>query len=391
MISTKPVTEPEVVAVEETQPETVVAVEKGVQEDSETRNGPDAVDQDKKDKREYKRRERPKRVNKHPYVEDKDWRLKLQETVTLETKKPVFQNKEDRMEKPNRDDLTAQLAKKNELIQQKRKKIEELYLEKNELWKAIRDKSDEGKTEYLKLKADKEEAFQAWDKAKKELNFDKLMKQKTKLQNAKKNKIEKNVFKGIAKTLPQAKAYIVQLKQEYRDTMKSCSQDKQMTENIKKFEKALTKFESIEKLSNELDEAFIKVKEAKAIIDPLFKKFKICKDRLHKNYEKFNSMKEAKKEEEKKNVTKEDKKEEKKKRVLTPEEQKIMDKIDNVRKEISTIGESKDGLFEAYDLSMYNYRKEHFDYIVARETEKLLYVLQDAEYERKEAEREAND
>ena len=364
--------------------ETPEKKEEGKEEQKDPKK-PKKRNQKKGQKNENKPQRAP-RKRKYVYEEPENWREALEKEVTLETKPPKLRKKEDLMKRPQREDLTKKLEKKNKQINKMRKEIDELYKEKdrirNEEWK----KSNEGFALFKKLKEAKEEAFENLKNKREELKWKQLKEQKMKKRDRLRQIMDKSPFKGIAKNTAQATKHIEKLKMDFRDMKKTAKEEKALTEKIKKFEKGLGVFEKVDLLQKKLDELNEKMNAAKEQIAPLEKIFDKAKKEFNANNEEFKKKKESEKEKQKDT---EPEKGEKKKRVETPAEKEIVKKVQKVRDNIDKVKKEKDEVFDEFDKLMVEYRKDHFEFARENYINRLLKKLKHEENQRKWEENKA--
>lgn len=339
----------------------------------------------KNQKREGKDNERPnkpKRQRKYMFNEPENWRETLEKEITLETKAPPQRKKADLMKKPERDELTKKLNKKNELIQKKRKEIDELYKEKDRLRDEDRKKSNEGYNQFQELKKEKEEAWKLLSEAREKFKWKQLRENQNKTREKLKTIMDKSPFKGIAKSMAQAENHINRLKLEFRDKKKTAKEEKAMNEKIKKFEDKLGVFEKVDNLQKKLDTLREKMNKAKDEIKPLEKKYDVAKKKLNKNHDEFKKKKE---EERLKNGGEpvEKKNTEKKERILTEGEKEVVKKVQKKREEIDRIRKEKDALFDEFDKKMMEFRMDHFNFAKENHTHRILKKLKWEEKQKK--------
>lgn len=339
-----------------------------------------------------KKRERPPRVRKHVYVEEENWREKLAETVTLETKVPPKRKKEDLMKRPERGDMNKKLDKKNELIRKKRKEIDALF----ELKEKIRDeemrKQNEGYNAFLVLKKDKEEAWDKLESLRKELKFQALRDKQTKWRERMRVMMDKSPFKGVAKNMAQAKAHIEKLKMDFRDQKKTAKEEKAMTESIRKYEKGLGHFEKVDALRKKLDENRQAMTAAREKLRPLEEEHKAARARLKKNSDAYKKKKEREEEEKKeKGEDAPEEKKERKKRVPSAAEEEVMVKVRKIREDIKKVRRDKDEIFDEFDKRMVEYRTDHFEFARDNYINYLVNKLKREERDRKWEENKAKE
>ena len=319
------------------------------------------------------------------FEEPEDWKKTLESEVTLETKVPPRRKKEDLKKKPQREDLNKKLDKKNELIKKKRKEIDALYKEKDQIRDEEKKKSNEGYNQFIELKDVKEKAWAKLSAAREKFNWKNLRTNQNKARDKLRTIMDKSPFKGIAKNTAQAQKYIARLKQEFRDKKKTAKEEKAMNEKIKKYEDGLVVFEKVDKLHAKLDDMREKMNTARDQIKPLEREYDAAKKKLNKNHEEFKKKKE---EELEKNggapVEKDSKeKKERKERVLTPAEKEIVKKVEKKREEINKIRKEKDALFEEFDKQMMEFRMDHFEFAKENLTFRILKRLKHEESQRK--------
>lgn len=343
-----------------------------------------------------KKNERPQRqprVRKHVYQEEENWREKLAEEVTLETKVPAKRKKEDLMKRPERDEMNKKLEKKNLLVRKKRKEIEELFKQKDKIREEEMRKQNEGYTAFLTLKKEKDDAWEKVEALRAELKFNSLRDKQNKWRERMRQMMDKSPFKGIAKNMEQAKRHIEKLDMEFRDKKKTAKEEKLMTDSIRKFKKGLGHFEKVDALQKKMDANWDLFKAARERLKPLEEELKKAKGKLKKSNDEYKRKKELEKEEEGKkapeNEGKEEKKKERKERVLTPGEEEIMKKVRKIREDIKKIHKEKDEIFDDFDKQMVEYRKDHFEYARENYINKLVNDLKREERQRKWEENKA--
>ena len=355
---------------------------------------PQKATESKKPKKKNEKKERPPRPpreRKYVYVEPENWREELKKTVTLETKAPPQRKKADLMKKPDREDLKKKLNKKNAAMDKKRKEIKALFEEKDKIRDQERQKNNEGYSLFLKLKAEKEKAWDSLDKLRNKVKWKNLREKQTKKRDRLRALMDKSVFKGIAKNMVQAKKHIAKLKMEFRDMKKTAKEEKLMTDKISKYEKGLGHFEKVDTIQKQLDELRTKMDSARKQLDPLEKAFKTARYKFNKNNEEFKKKKEAEKEKNGGEVEEKPKgkDKEKKVRVLSEAEQQIVKKVQKVRDAIGKLREEKNLIFDEFDKQMMEYRQDHFEFAKANETNRILKRLKHEENQRKWEENKA--
>ena len=393
MQSAEPVKETPQATPEVTQPASEPKKESKRPRKKNKRNKPNdttenAENQDTKSgsKKKSDRPPRPPRVRKHVYVEEENWREKLKETVTLETKIPPKRKKADLMKRPDRTDMSKKLEKKNEQIRKKRKEIEKLFKEKDKIRNEEKKKQNEGYNAFITLKEEKEEIWEKVEAMRKELKFKSLRDKQTKWREKMRVMMDKSPFKGIAKTMEQAQAHINRLKMDFRDKKKTAKEEKAMTDSIRKFEKGLAHFEKVDTLKKKMDANWALLNDARDKLKPLESQLKIARAKLKKNNDEYKRKKAAEAEEkgeEKPDEKDEKEKKEKKERVLTPGEQEIMKKVKKARDDIDKLRKDKDEILDEFDLKMVEYRKDHLQFAKDNYINKLVNDLKYEEKQRK--------
>lgn len=334
---------------------------------------------------------RPPREKKHVYVEKENWREELEKTITLETKAPPQRKKADLMKKPDRDELKKKLNKKNAQMDKKRKEIKALWEEKDKIRESERQKNNEGYSLFLKLKEEKEAAWNALEKVRNKVKWKNLREKQTKKRDRLRTLMDKSVFKGIAKNMAQANKHIAKLKMDFRDMKKTAKEEKVMTDKISKYEKGLGHFEKVDSIQKQLDELRAKMDSARKQLDPVEKAFKSARNKFNKNNDAFKKKKEAEKEKNGEEPKEKDseKGKDKKTRVLSEAEQKIVKKVEKVRDAIGKLREEKNLIFDEFDKQMVEFRTDHFEFAKENFIHRILKRLKHEENQRKWEENKA--
>jgi hypothetical protein len=321
---------------------------------------------------------RKPREKKYVYNEDPDWKEKLKTEVTNKTKIPPKRKKEDLMARPDREVLNKKLKKTDAVINKKKESIKALYEEKDKLRKEDIAKNNEGWGKFNLLKDERDAAKKLYEEKKEELNFDKLKKLRETRQNKFRDLIEKSPFKGVAKTMEDAKKYIDGLKLNFRDVKKTAKEEKAMKDQIEKFEKGLNHFQKVEdariKMEKAKEDFKLANQQIKALDNDLYHKRK----KANKKWEELQEEKKLKEESQPEGT-----KEEKAKRPLTAGEKEIVKKVDKIRKEIDALYEEKRNHFDDFDKEMVKYREDHFQFAKDNYIAKLVYDLQREERQKK--------
>ena len=334
----------------------------------------------------YERRDRQprkQREKKYAFREDPNWRDAVKSETTLETKQPVSKARNEMMQRPTRDGLNKKLTKKNGLVGKKRNEIKKLYEEKNKLREITRKKNNEGYNMFVTLKETKEKAFDALKKMKDSLKYEKMRTRKTKRQNRLRELMDKSPFKGVAKTMVQAKNHIAKLEQEFRDKNKTFNEEKIMVEALTKYKKGLGHFEKIDIVQKDLNQLRENFNKARDQVMPLERVYKAARGALAANSEEY-----KKKLEEKEKAEGKADKQEKKENIMSPEEKAVMKKVEAIKEDIKNINLEKDELFDEFDKEMMEYFKEQFEVKKNKYVEYLLNGLKKDERSRKWAEEE---
>lgn len=332
-------------------------------------------------KEEGEQAEKPKRKpreKKYVYNEDPDWKEKLKAEVTDKTKVPPKRKKEDLMAKPDREVLNKKLKKTDAVINKKKDLIKELYEEKDKLRKEDIAKNNEGWGKFNLLKEERDAAWKLYEDKKAELNFDKLKKLKEAKHNKFKDLIDKSPFKGVAKTMDEAKKYIDGLKLNFRDVKKTAKEEKAMKDQIEKFEKGLNHFQKVEDARVKMEKSREDFKLANQQIRTLENDLYHKKKKTNKKWEELQEEKKLKEENQPEGT-----KEEKAKRPLTAGEKEIVKKVEKIRKEIDALYEEKRKHFDEFDKEMVKYREDHFQFAKDNYVAKLVYDLQKEERQKK--------
>lgn len=332
-------------------------------------------------KNEDDQKEKPKRKpreRKYVYTEDPDWKEKLKAEITDKTKMPPKRKKEDLMTKPDREVLNKKLKKTDAIIQKKRDMIKQLYEQKDKIRKEDIAKNNEGWDKFNLLKEERDAAKKLYEDKKAELNFDKLKKLKENKHSKFKDLIDKSPFKGIAKTMDEAKEYIAGLKLNFRDVKKTAKEEKKMKDKIEKFEKGLDHFQKVEDARVKMEKSREDFKLANEQIRNLENDLYHKRKKTNKKWEELQEEKKLKEGNEQEGT-----KEEKPKRPLTAEEKEIVKKVEKVKKEIDALYEEKKNQFDEFDKEMVKFREDHFKFARDNYAAKLIFDLQREERQKK--------
>ena len=335
----------------------------------------------KKGKRTAKKGGR-KRERKFQWDEPKNWRKDVEETTTLETEMPPKVDKKDLPKKPEWKDTLKLLEKKNKEVTKKRKKIDELYKEKDAAREKAWEKQNVGQKEFRELKKNLDDAKTAVEEKRAELKMEAKKKKKGKKQDALRRLNDRNPFRGVAKSGAKAEEHIRNLEERFRDVRKTAKEEKAMMDEIKKLKAWLPNFQRVDELRAEVDKLKTEINKGWDVIKPLQKKRDAAWDKFKKNRDEYRLKKEAEEAEKGESKPKEEEgKKGKKERVMSPEERAVLDKIEKVRDEIKLIYKAKDELVDAHDKKMMEFRKAHYEWVRGRYVAK---VLKDLKYKAKQ-------
>lgn len=352
---------------------------KTAKKDRKKRKGKDNNDEEpeknqKKGKNSAKKKPR-RRERKFQWNEPKDWRKEVEETTTLETEMPPKVDKKDLPKKPEWKDTLKLLEKKNKEVTKKRKRIDDLYKEKDAARQKAWEEQNVGQKEFRELKKNLDDAKSAVEAKRAELKMEAKKKKRGKKQDALRKLNDRNPFKGVARSGAKAEEHIRNLEERFRDVRKTAKEEKAMMDEIKKLKAWLPNFQRVDELRGQIEKLKSEINQGWDVIKPLQKKRDAAWEKFKKNRDEYRLKKEAEEAEKGEAQPKEEGKKGKKERVMSPEERAVLNKIEKVRDEIKLIYKAKDELVDEHDRKMMEFRKAHYEWVRGRYVAKILNDL----------------